>query len=216
MGQEILTPTQKKVIKAVGLENALSGFYLSGGTALAAYHFRHRFSDDLDFFTFDEPDKMFLHAFADKLKTMIKAKNLVFKPLYDRNIFTFSFNDEELKVEFTKYPFIQLENPLIKDGIKIDSLRDVSANKLMTMIDRFDPKDFVDLFFILKEYSMEETRGDVEKKFGAKIDDITLGSELMKVMRVMALPRMVKEVSLAEIKTFFVQKAKELGSRIFE
>lgn len=216
MGQEILTSAQKRVIEAVGSENTLAGFYLSGGTALAAYYFQHRFSDDLDFFTFDDPDKIFLHAFAGKLKTVIKAENFVYKPLYDRNIFTFSFNDEKLKVEFTKYPFVQLENPSIKDGIKVDSLRDASANKLMAMIDRFDPKDFADLFFIFKESGMEEVRNDAEKKFGARIEDITLGSELMKAVRIAALPKMVKEVSLSEIKTFFTQKAKELGFNIFE
>ena len=29
---------------------------------------------------------------------------------------------------------------------------DIAVNKLMTIVDRFDPKDFVDLYFLLQKY----------------------------------------------------------------
>lgn len=48
MEQTILTPAQRRVIAAVAGEPNLQPFYLSGGTALAAYHLRHRLSDDLE------------------------------------------------------------------------------------------------------------------------------------------------------------------------
>ena len=50
MEQTILKPWQKKVITLVDGEQKMAGFYLTGGTALAAYYLRHRLSDDLDFF----------------------------------------------------------------------------------------------------------------------------------------------------------------------
>lgn len=71
MEQEILTSDQKLVLKAVVQEGNLSGFYLSGGTALACYYLHHRFSDDLDFFTFEEIDPIFIHSYAEKLKLAI-------------------------------------------------------------------------------------------------------------------------------------------------
>lgn len=49
MGQDVLTPAQEKVIRLVAREPRLAELYLSGGTALAAYHLHHRISDDLDF-----------------------------------------------------------------------------------------------------------------------------------------------------------------------
>ncbi len=121
-------------------EEKLADFYLTGGTALTAYYFRHRISDDLDFFSFDEPDTFFIHQFINKLKESIKAKEVRYERLYDRNQFYFKFDEEELKIEFTKYPFKQLEKPELIDGLKIDSLRDIGANKLIAALERFDPK----------------------------------------------------------------------------
>lgn len=216
MEQVILNDGQKKVIAAVAREPNLSDFYLSGGTALAAYYLHHRLSDDLDFFIFEEPDKIFLHGFAGKLKKIIDANSLRFERLYDRNQFFFGFGQEELKVEFSKYPFRQLEKPVIRDGIKVDGLRDMAANKLMVMLDRFDSKDFVDLFFILKELNLEDIRRDAEKKFGTKIDDIFLGGEFAKVKRVEALPKMIKRITIEELKIFFAKEAKKLGPKIFD
>ena len=50
---EILTPFQQRLLKAVGQSPIASHFYLTGGTALAAFLLRHRLSEDLDFFTAD-------------------------------------------------------------------------------------------------------------------------------------------------------------------
>lgn len=216
MEQAILSDLQRKAIAAVGKETKLADYYLSGGTALAEYYLKHRFSDDLDFFVYNNPDAIFLHAFAEKLKTNLAANSVRFERLHDRNIFFFQIKNEELKVEFSKYPFVQLEKPVNKDGIKIDSLRDIAANKLMALLDRFDPKDFVDLFFILKTSKLADIRADVENKFGIKIDDIFLGGELAKVKRIEALPKMVKAVSIPDLKTFFTERARELTPRIFE
>lgn len=216
MGQTILTDAQKKVIAAVSREPNLAGVYLSGGTALAAYHLNHRLSDDLDFFSFEEIEKIFLHSFAEKLKSIVGAGSSRFERLYDRNQFFYKFNSEELKVEFSKYPFYQLENFVIKDGIKIDGLRDIAANKLMALLDRFDPKDFVDLYFILKKFKLADVRADAEKKFGIKIGDIFLGGEIAKVKRIEALPKMIKKLTIKELKIFFTETAKELKPNIFE
>lgn len=68
MESDILTPPQKAILGLVAEEIALGSFYLSGGTALTAYHLRHRTSDDLDFFTHDAPDLVFLHAFSERIK----------------------------------------------------------------------------------------------------------------------------------------------------
>ena len=48
---EILTPFQKQILTGVGHSPLKQSFYLTGGTALAAYYLQHRYSEDLDFFT---------------------------------------------------------------------------------------------------------------------------------------------------------------------
>lgn len=214
MSGKILTKTQKKVIKIVAGEPKLEGFYLTGGTALAGFYLKHRLSDDLDFFTSKPPDSIFLHSFADKIKQALDAKSVRFEKIYDRNQFFFDFEKTELKLEFTLYPFTQLEKPKTIGGIKIDSLRDIAANKLMAMLDRFDPKDFVDLFFLLKKFKLQEVRRDAEKKFGAKIDNIFLGGELMKSQRIGALPKMQKPLTIEKIKKFFAEQASGLAKNV--
>lgn len=216
MEQNVLTDIQKKALIAVASEPKLNDFYLTGGTALTAYYFQHRFSDDLDFFTATEPDKQFLHIFAEKLKTVIGADTYRFEHPFDRNIFLFPTAGGELKIEFTYYPFQQLETPSLRDGIHVDSLVDISANKIMTLIDRFDPKDFVDLFFILKKKTLDETRRNMEKKFNLTVEALTLGSELAKAQRIEALPKMVKSLTVEELKTFFAELAKTLRKEVIE
>lgn len=216
MGQEILTAAQQSVINAVAKEPKLADFYLTGGTALTVYYLNHRISDDLDFFCFDSPDIIFINDFVKQLKNGVNAEKVRYERLHDRNMFFFNLIDGELKVEFTKYPFEQLEKPEVIDGLKIDSLRDIGANKLMTALDRFDPKDFVDLFYLLQSTNLESIRKDAEKKFGIKIGGIFLGGELAKVSRIEALPKMLKPLTVSELKEFFSQQVKNLSLEVLE
>ena len=214
MEQTVLTPWQKSAVNTVANELALTGFYLSGGTALAAYYLHHRFSDDLDFFVGEKPDTVFLHSFVEKLRGVLGASAVRYEKVYDRNQYFFTIDDKECKVEFTLYPFPSLGRSLKKGGMRIDSLRDISANKVMAMLDRFDPKDFVDLYFLLQRRSLEELRDDAQKKFDMTISNIFLGGELAKVRRIVALPTMLKPLSIEELRTFFSQQAKLLGSAV--
>ncbi len=216
MEQKILTDIQEKVINAIAEDSALKSFYLSGGTALATRYLFHRFSDDLDFFIFEEPDRTFLHSFAEKLKGLIGASEIRYEKIYDRSQFYFKIGKGELKLEFSRYPFTQIESPAMWRNIKIDSLRDIAANKLMAMLDRFDPKDFVDLYFLLQEFSLDEIRKDAQKKFDVKIGDIFLGGELAKAGRIEALPKMIKKITIGQLKDFFAKTAKGLGTKILK
>jgi predicted nucleotidyltransferase component of viral defense system len=211
MEQTILTVRQKAVIDLVAQEQNLTRFYLTGGTALTAYYLEHRISDDLDFFTLEKPDQLFLQTFTQKIKEGLGAEDVRYEKLYDRNQFFFYFPNGELKIEFTQYPFPQLNPPIKKDGVLIDSLRDITANKLVTLLDRFDPKDFADLYFLLQTTNLKSIQKDAETKFGMKIDDVFLGGELAKVRRVETLPKMLKPLTIGELKTFFENKVKELS-----
>ncbi|MEM3581666.1 MAG: nucleotidyl transferase AbiEii/AbiGii toxin family protein, partial [Candidatus Bathyarchaeia archaeon] len=47
----VLTPLQRRLLAEIGRSSLRSDFYLTGGTALAAFYLHHRYSLDLDFFT---------------------------------------------------------------------------------------------------------------------------------------------------------------------
>lgn len=215
MEQEILKPWQKKAIDFVFSKNELNNFYLTGGTALAGYYLYHRISDDLDFFSFDNFDSIFIHGITEELRKIIGADKVRFSKLYDRNQFFYILMDEEYKVEFTKYPFKQLEEINDFNGARIDSEFDIAVNKLITITDRFDPKDFVDLYFLLRKYSLERLQKGVYSKFNTKLDQLTIGSSLAKVRGVLALPKLTEPLTVEELKEFFNAEAKKLQPDVF-
>lgn len=216
MEQEVLKDWQKRVIQFLISVPGFEKFYLTGGTALAAFYLRHRVSDDLDFFSYDDIDSIFIHDLANKIKNFLDASETRFSRLYDRNQFFYLSGGEEVKIEFTKYPFSQLEPVNNFEGLFVDSEHDVAVNKLAAVLDRFDPKDFVDLYFLLPKFPLEKLRDGVEKKFGIKVDALFLGSELSKVRRVAALPKMLRPLTVEELKDFFAKEIKKLSPEVIQ
>lgn len=220
MERTVLTPEQKIALELFAASDAVRPlFYLTGGTALAAFYLHHRYSDDLDFFTEAQDfPQLIVEAFAGEIKKSISADTIEYRRLYDRRIFFFKTHGDELKVEFTYYPFMRLETSPDIGGVAVDSLNDIAANKLMALIDRVEPKDFVDLYFLMKDNGMKwnTLAGLVQKKFQFTLEPLTLGSEFAKVSAISHLPRMIKTLTLEELKLFFTDRARELKSEIFE
>ena len=55
---------------------------------------------------------------------------------------------------------------------------------------------------------------DEAKKFGISVGDVFLGGELAKVRRIEALPKMIKPLTIEELKEFFEKQAKELKNKV--
>jgi len=164
---KILTERQRKFLSLFAEEKDLAQEYvLSGGTALAEYYLHHRLSEDLDFFTQNKVDAMRVRQFVEKARDNMQASDITSQKLYDRHIFLLKFSDEELKVEFTQYPFSALEKEAEQDGVLIASLRDIATGKLFAIFDRFEPKDYFDLYVLLKNghTTIEQLREDLHKK----------------------------------------------------
>lgn len=212
----ILTPDQTTVLELFAKETSLSKqFYLSGGTALSAFYLHHRYSDDLDFFTDTPFDLSVISPFMTNVKNTLKTTSPAYEHLYDRHIFVFGRNPI-LKIEFTVYPFPHLDEPVAKNGIAIDSKLDIAVNKLFALFDRNEPKDLVDLYFLLQTYSTDTLIDGVKKKFDFAISPLTLGSELLKVRHIDMFPRMITPLSKEALVAFFETKAHDVGQRILE
>ncbi len=220
MGQGILTEDQKITLQAVAAHVRIAElFYLTGGTALAEFYFGHRYSDDLDFFTdADQFPQLEVEAAIADFKKSLRADSVTYRKLYDRRIYFLAQGDHELKLEFTQYPFPRLAPLREERGILVDSLEDIAANKFMAFLDRIEAKDFVDLYFIITEGNM--TLRDIailaERKFEVKTDALTLGSELSKIRAISALPKMIKRLTIEDLKKFFTAEAKKLKPEILE
>ena len=220
MEQTLLTKEQLAALDEIRNSDTIAAiFYLTGGTALSEFYLRHRLSDDLDFFTDSkEFPQMEIEAIAEKIRTAIGASDINYRRLYDRRIFFLAHNGGELKMEFTYYPFKAIGERRNVSGTLVDSFEDIVAGKWMALMDRLEPKDFVDFYFIIKEagISLGAIRELVNKKFNLKLEASTVGSELAKVRILDKLPRMIKPLTLDELKIFFSDQAKSLDKEIFK
>jgi hypothetical protein len=141
MQKEILSDSQKKLLPL--LKRFKKNYYLVGGTAIALY-IGHRKSMDFDLFTFSPLNKI-------KISNEIQKLNFKVQPLYfDADQQHYLIN--EVKCTFLYYPY-PVEHPkLFLDTIYLPSLLDLSAMKAFALGRRSKWKDYVDLYFILKEY----------------------------------------------------------------
>jgi len=162
----ILRPNQKRLLRAFSRSSLAGSFYLTGGTALAAFHLGHRVSEDLDFFTERDVPVEAVLEFLGGLGMGIPQ----YQHLFDRRIFLLpAAPGSALKVEFTRYPFPRCASGSEVDGVRVDSLRDILANKLLALTERNEPKDFVDLYCGLQAAGAPSIDGliaDAERKFG--------------------------------------------------
>ena len=192
-------------------------FYLTGGTALAGFYLGHRYSDDLDFFTETEDfPRLKIEEFVEMARIEIGAEEVAYRKIYDRRAFFLKKKEEELKVEFVYYPFKRLERTE-QEGIMVDSLDDIAANKLRTIFERMETKDFVDLYFLMKEkgFTLDMLQEKVKQKFHLALGPLALGSEFSKAEKIDKLPKMIKPLTIEELKAFFTKEAKKLEQNIF-
>ncbi|MBI2314985.1 nucleotidyl transferase AbiEii/AbiGii toxin family protein, partial [Candidatus Daviesbacteria bacterium] len=140
------TSKQQLIFKEVSKSDFLKNhFYFTGETALSTVYLNHRLSDDLDFFSEEEFEIL---PISNLISGWIKKYQFKVTP-EDKEavkIFNLEFHDrEKLKVDFGYYPYQRLKKGKTVDSIDVDSLFDIAVNKLQTIRQRSEVKDFVDL-----------------------------------------------------------------------
>ena len=217
MGENILTSDQKKVLAFLSKDPVFSKhFYFTGGTPLSAYYLHHRYSEDLDFFSEEEVDLIWLTSLKDQIKRVIGALSGEVHQAFNRNLLFFYLTGGALKTEFTYFPFKQIEPVDVISGLRVDSLKDMAVNKFFTIYQKPSARNFIDLYLILKrnEFSWEELRKLAGIKFDTPIDSIQLGAQLITAENISDLPRMIQTVDEKEWRAYFLEKAKELKNSI--
>jgi predicted nucleotidyltransferase component of viral defense system len=204
----ILRPGQKQLLEALARSPLAKSFYLTGGTALAAFHLGHRVSDDLDLFSEAEFPIEAVLEFLRGLEMGVPD----YQHLFDRRIFLLpSAPDGVLKVEFTRYPFARCELGPEVDGVRIDSLRDILANKLVALTERREPKDLVDVYCGARAPQAPEIDAlvdDAERKFGVRgVRDMLRARFLGELPRLTSL-EMRTSVEPGDVGRFFGETAR--------
>lgn len=83
-----------------------------------------------------------------------------------------------------------------------------------TILQRTEVKDFVDLYFLLKKYTIWDLLHFSQKKFNIEIDLIWLAAGLLKAQSFENMPKMLVPLDLSELKTFYKDLAKKLGKSV--
>lgn len=153
---EVLTSLQKKLLpKLTFLKER--GFYLAGGTALALL-IKHRTSIDFDFYTGESFDP---NEIRQKL---IKDLNILSSEITIAPD-TLLAHKEKMGISLFKYPY-KLIKPWIKtEYLNVASLEDIAAMKLLAITQRGWRRDFIDLYFLIKNLGIKNIFKFAEKKF---------------------------------------------------
>lgn len=119
---------------------------LAGGTSLAL-QIGHRKSIDLDLFgTFEtEPEEIL--DILNSIGSLTTIRNM-------RNIHVFMING--IKVDIINYSYPWLHQANKADDLRLASIEDIAAMKLAAIAGRGTRKDFIDIHFLLRQFSLQE------------------------------------------------------------
>lgn len=137
-------PGTLDLLKRLMQLESLKKTYLVGGTALAL-QIGHRLSIDLDLFSDELPDKQ---EFLNELG--IEVEQISSQSYY------YALMIEGVKVDILKFPYGLTMPMLILDNIRMASLEDIAAMKIISISNRGAKKDFIDLSFLLDRFTLSQ------------------------------------------------------------
>lgn len=203
MHNEIINPQQSDLIPYLRVFKR--SFYLVGGTAIAL-HIGHRQSIDFDLFTPSRLDKTRIKA---KLKEIPFEHKTIFEDFDQLHLLV-----NGVKITFFNYPYY-IEHPIkVGSFTTMPTLLTLAAMKAFALGRMAKWKDYVDLFFIMRDhYSIKEISIQAQKIFGQLYSEKLFREQLAfhkdidyaEPVAFIAMP-----VSDDEVKGFLVEKAIDL------
>ncbi len=205
MFTKTLLPDTFRAIQLITGVIEIKQAYLAGGTALAL-QIGHRVSVDLDFFTqqkFNEAELSTKLASLPEFTQDGTAQGTVWGKI----------GQTKFSIFYYKYPL--LEKTVSFEGIQLASLADIAAMKIHAIEDRGTRRDFVDVYFLAKKYTLEDMLNFYQKKYAV------LEDHLYSILRSLdyfedaeqekQMPQMLINVSWEKVKEYF---RKEMSSLV--
>lgn len=155
-----------ELLKKLMSENLFHEMRLVGGTALAL-QYGHRNSIDLDFFGK-------LDASDDEILSVLNQYNDLEILKESDKIKIYKING--IKVDFVSYDYPWLDNVVCEDGIRLASPKDIGAMKIYAAEGRGSRKDFIDIYYLLKRFSLEELLSFYKSKYPNHSEFVALRS----------------------------------------
>ena len=200
---QTVEPHTLELLRSLMAMPSLSGLRLVGGTSLAL-QFGHRNSVDLDFFgSLDDT----LFTFRECLEGIGHVN--VIKETKSIRI----YNIDGVKIDFvdySRYPW--LADAVEEEGLILASPRDIAAMKVNAIEGRGTRKDFVDIYFLLQHYSLDEILGFYQEKY----PEHSLFRALMSLSyfddaEKQMMPKMYAPDSWDEMKAYIIKEVEKIS-----
>ena len=178
---------------------------LVGGTALAL-QYGHRSSIDLDFFGDLEID-------TDKVTQALGNIGEVIISNCSDNIKTYHIDGIKTDfVNYSLYPWI--DNPVVEEGIRLASPKDIAAMKINAIMGRGSRKDFVDVYFLLQHYTLDELLDFYQQKYSnASIFRALLSLTYFNDAELQPMPVMFVDVDWIKMKAVILTAVEEYNAK---
>ena len=202
---QIFNPNQVQVLPIV--KQFKREFYLVGGTAIAL-HIGHRRSIDFYLFKFS----------PIKPKSIIQTiSGFEYEYTVTRRVTEqLNVNINDVKFTFYQYPFKINAPEKLEDILRLPTFLDLSAMKAYAMGRRSKWKDYVDLYFILKDhFSIQQISKRAAELYGQLFSEKLFRAQLSyfdDIDYTEPVEFLVQPVSEEEIKSFLIDKATDIWS----
>ncbi len=144
---QTILPDTLELLKTLMRLPELKDMRLVGGTSLAL-QYGHRRSVDLDFFGNATED-------VDELTAAMKEKvEQVVLGGHSKRIKAYFLNG--VKVDIVNYDYDWIDDPVLEEGLRLASPKDIAAMKVNAVIGRGTKKDFIDIYFLLQHFSFDD------------------------------------------------------------
>lgn len=158
---EILPEEQLKFFKLLSEELFIKEFYLAGGTCLALY-LGHRQSYDFDFFIPADFNTSQIINILTRIGRYERGNE-------EKNTINGMLNG--VRISFFGYKYDIIDDFIHYNSIRLAGIRDIAAMKLEAIAGRGSKKDFVDMFFLLKLFSLEQIFSFHAHKYGVGLSN---------------------------------------------
>lgn len=193
--------TALELLKKLMAIPQFNDLFLVGGTSLAL-QIGHRKSIDLDLFGIFNLEQ-------EEFSWIFKQFNSVTMINRTPNIKTYII--EDIKVDFVKYPYSWIDKAILKDGIRLAGMKDIAAMKLSAITGRGTKKDFIDLYFLLRYFSLNQMLNFYNQKYPDGSKFLVLKSlTYFEDAEVELTPVMLESVDWKEVKSKIVKETRSL------
>src|SRR3989304_3059311 len=160
MFTQTLLPDTLRGLKDLNKISFINQCYLAGGTALAL-QIGHRISVDLDFFTKTDFNEVEISAELAKLDRF-KLERTPYKTILGWI--------GETRFSLFYYPYPVIDKLIPYEGVNLLGIKDLSAMKIHALEDRGTKRDFVDIFFLTKHFSLDQMLEFYDQKYNCLND----------------------------------------------